>query len=146
MLRVVWRQVRFFFLLCWLTTKVTVRRLVKGRRHPAWGWRVELSAEILRHSITGSIGAPIAELRSAIPSSVVPPPVWGRVSRRTTETGGRPVEITTPKGWTEGDRTVLYLHGGGYVVCGPRTHREIIGRLSDATRARCVAPIYRLAP
>ncbi len=146
MLRVIWRQLRFAFLLFWLTVKVTVRRLVAGRRHPEWGWRLELSAEILRHSITDSIGSPVRELRSAIPSAVVPPPVSRRLSRESAEVGGRPVEITTPKGWKPGDRTVLYLHGGGYVVCGPRTHREIIGRFADATKARCVAPVYRMAP
>ncbi|MDL4777697.1 alpha/beta hydrolase [Actinomadura xylanilytica] len=41
---------------------------------------------------------------------------------------------------------VLYLHGGGYVVCSPRTHRPITSRLALDTGLPVLAPDYRLAP
>jgi monoterpene epsilon-lactone hydrolase len=41
---------------------------------------------------------------------------------------------------------VLYLHGGGYVVCSPRTHRPITCRLALGTGLPVFAPRYRLAP
>ncbi|TDC61508.1 alpha/beta hydrolase [Actinomadura sp. GC306] len=41
---------------------------------------------------------------------------------------------------------VLYLHGGGYVVCSPRTHRQITARLALDTGLPVLAPRYRLAP
>ncbi|MES9538706.1 alpha/beta hydrolase fold domain-containing protein [Actinomadura sp. NPDC000600] len=41
---------------------------------------------------------------------------------------------------------VLYLHGGGYVVCSPRTHRPITSRLALDTGLPVLAPRYRLAP
>jgi monoterpene epsilon-lactone hydrolase len=41
--------------------------------------------------------------------------------------------------------TLLYLHGGGYVACSPRTHRPITGGFA-ARRLRVFAPDYRLAP
>lgn len=41
---------------------------------------------------------------------------------------------------------VLYLHGGGYVVCSPRTHRPITSRLAVDTGLPVLAPRYRLAP
>jgi acetyl esterase/lipase len=41
---------------------------------------------------------------------------------------------------------VLYLHGGGYVVCSPRTHRPITSRLALDTGLPVFAPRYRLAP
>ena len=44
------------------------------------------------------------------------------------------------------DRVVLYLHGGGYVICSPRTHRRLAYDLSAASGATCVLPDYRLAP
>ncbi len=45
-----------------------------------------------------------------------------------------------------GSRTILYLHGGGYVCCSPRTHRPIIAALARGTPAQVFAPDYRLAP
>lgn len=41
---------------------------------------------------------------------------------------------------------ILYLHGGGYCVGSPRTHRELASRIARAARRPCVVPDYRLAP
>jgi acetyl esterase/lipase len=43
-------------------------------------------------------------------------------------------------------RTILYLHGGGYVSCSPATHRPITAALARLTPARVFALDYRLAP
>ena len=42
--------------------------------------------------------------------------------------------------------TVLYLHGGGYYFCSPRTHRPISFGLALAACARVFSLAYRLAP
>ncbi len=45
------------------------------------------------------------------------------------------------------DQTVLlYLHGGGYVMGSPTTHRALAGELARAAQARVLLPDYRLAP
>ena len=44
------------------------------------------------------------------------------------------------------DRAVLYLHGGGYVIGSIGTHRELAGRISAASGARCLVIDYRLGP
>jgi len=44
------------------------------------------------------------------------------------------------------DRAVLYLHGGGYVVGSIKTHRDLMGRVSRAAKARVLGLDYRLAP
>jgi epsilon-lactone hydrolase len=41
---------------------------------------------------------------------------------------------------------VLYLHGGGYAVCSPRTHRVITARLALESSLPVLVPDYRLAP
>lgn len=41
---------------------------------------------------------------------------------------------------------VLYLHGGGYYFCSPRTHRTITFELTARARAALFALDYRLAP
>ncbi|MGR9089961.1 MAG: alpha/beta hydrolase [Gammaproteobacteria bacterium] len=45
-----------------------------------------------------------------------------------------------------GAHTVLYLHGGGYVMGSCNTHRALGGALSRAAGAAVLLPEYRLAP
>ena len=44
------------------------------------------------------------------------------------------------------DRVLLYLHGGGYVSCSPRSHRPITASLARLLCSRVFALDYRLAP
>ena len=53
--------------------------------------------------------------------------------------------------WLDGpgarsDRAVLYLHGGGYVLGGVDSHRDLMARISAAAKARVLGIDYRLAP
>lgn len=43
-------------------------------------------------------------------------------------------------------RTVLYLHGGGYCIGSPATHRALAARIARAAGAISYVPAYRLAP
>src|SRR5262245_46217197 len=43
-------------------------------------------------------------------------------------------------------RAILYLHGGGYVIGSPNTHRALAGEVSRAAQAAVVLLDYRLAP
>ncbi|MFB4290612.1 alpha/beta hydrolase fold domain-containing protein [Nonomuraea sp. ATR24] len=43
-------------------------------------------------------------------------------------------------------KVLLYLHGGGYFWCSPRTHRPITWRLSAAARRPVLALDYRQGP
>jgi monoterpene epsilon-lactone hydrolase len=62
----------------------------------------------------------------------------------------RPVEDWGVHGeWLETDnvqRTVYYLHGGGYVACSPRSHRGFTANLALVANARVLSLDYRLAP
>jgi monoterpene epsilon-lactone hydrolase len=44
------------------------------------------------------------------------------------------------------DRVILYLHGGGYNLGSPNTHRELAANISMASGAKVLLPAYRLAP
>ena len=61
------------------------------------------------------------------------------------DAGGVPAEQVTVAG-ADGTRTILYLHGGGYCIGSPRTHREFAARLARAADATVVLIDYRLAP
>ena len=60
-------------------------------------------------------------------------------------TGSIPAEWVSRRGHDEG-RTILYLHGGAYVIGSPRTHRDLVLRIARASRARALVIDYRLAP
>jgi acetyl esterase/lipase len=91
-----------------------------------------------------------------------PHPDWDRVRRRLekvtawpgaprtvrvehTTLGGVAAELLVPP-VINADTTVLYLHGGGFTVGSPRTHRALAGRLAVAMKASTYVLDYRLAP
>ncbi|WP_396902095.1 alpha/beta hydrolase [Mycolicibacterium sp.] len=73
---------------------------------------------------------------------------WPGASRElavtATELGGVPTEVLAPE--QPAGRVLLYLHGGGYTVGSPRSHRALAGRLAVALNAVTYVPDYRLAP
>ncbi len=71
------------------------------------------------------------------------PPKGARVDRL--RLGGRPAERVT-LGRAESPGAVLYLHGGGYTVCSPRTHRPLTAHMAEALGVPVYMPDYRLAP
>jgi acetyl esterase/lipase len=59
--------------------------------------------------------------------------------------GGVPAEWVSAAG-SSSEHTLLYLHGGGYVIGSPETHRGLADRISSASGARVLLLDYRLAP
>src|ERR1700724_4645455 len=55
-----------------------------------------------------------------------------------------PIRIYTPEGTPRG--TVLFFHGGGFVLGDLESHHRLCGRLAAQSGARVVAVDYRLAP
>jgi phosphinothricin tripeptide acetyl hydrolase len=47
---------------------------------------------------------------------------------------------------TDPGRVVLYLHGGGYVIGSPRSHRHLAAAIAGAARSSALLLDYRLAP
>jgi monoterpene epsilon-lactone hydrolase len=46
----------------------------------------------------------------------------------------------------DGSRALLYLHGGGYMIGSPRSHRHLAAALAARFGAPVLSPDYRLAP
>ncbi len=61
------------------------------------------------------------------------------------EVGGVPGEWLANSG-ADGDRLVIYLHGGGYCIGSPRSHRNIAARMARGLACPVWLPEYRLAP
>lgn len=72
-------------------------------------------------------------------------PVTSDVSVNVVNADGVPAEwVVAPHAST--DRSILYFHGGGYVIGSVATHRGLAARLSRAASARVLLIDYRLAP
>ena len=123
------------------------RRLTFGPRRPGWS----IPAEFVQVSVRTALvcakrwGFPwlrdLQKLASPRPSL----PLFGRVEFAAVDADGIPCEWCRPKDTTPG-RTLLYLHGGGYVIGSVDSYRELIARLALGAGAQVLAPEYRLAP
>ena len=61
------------------------------------------------------------------------------------DAGGVPAEWIVAPG-AAADRVLMYLHGGGYVVCSLTTHRGMVSRISRAADVKALGLDYCLAP
>jgi acetyl esterase/lipase len=99
-------------------------------------------AALRRHPMPIDSASP-DQLRARFDASAFP--VADDVAVVTDRLGGLPVEILTAPGALV-DHTVVYLHGGGYVLGSVTSHRRLAGELSRASGARVIVAEYPLAP
>jgi len=62
-----------------------------------------------------------------------------------TDAGGVPAEWVIADG-ADSSRRVLYIHGGGFVVGSPKSHRTITSKFAEITGCAVLAIDYRLMP
>jgi len=74
---------------------------------------------------------------------VFPTPAEVKVER--VNAPAAPAEWLRPPSAMPG-RVVLYLHGGGYVIGSPRSHRHLAAAIAGAAEASALLLDYRLAP
>lgn len=90
-------------------------------------------------------GASLQEMRDGFDSMGEALPASPDVTATAVDASGVASDwVTTPS--ADANRAVLYLHGGGYVIGSPKSHREVMGRISKATGARVLGIAYRMAP
>lgn len=102
----------------------------------------------LRHGVKGRTepGAPIEELRGVVDdiARMFPrPPASARLEDFTL--GGRPA-LRVRAADADPGKTILYLHGGGYVSGTLAMYQDLAFRIAEASRATVVLLDYRLAP
>jgi acetyl esterase/lipase len=86
---------------------------------------------------------PVEKLRAGMEKTSLPP--GDDVSAVPVDAGGVPAEWVDTPG-ADAAQVVLYLHGGGFVMGSPVTHRKLAGDISRASGARVLVLDYRLAP
>jgi acetyl esterase/lipase len=86
----------------------------------------------------------IQEMRTAYETFLAQSPVPDNVEVRPVNAGG--VSSLALSTGTERGPTVLYLHGGGYMVGSAYGYRPLVGALVVAAGVDALVPDYRLAP
>ena len=104
-----------------------------------------LIAKIQKEFATWTHGITVPEMRASWDRLFSDVRDLAPVRRQVVSAGGVPAEWLDGPG-ARADRAILYLHGGGYVLGGVHSHRDLIARLSAAAGARALGLDYRLAP
>ena len=127
------------------TIRVTWRRARSGPRLSDWSWLFEVMTGFLqRQERIASAMPAMADQRLYTDALVLPSPALRKVHRESiTDETVRGCWYTPLSDVQE--RTVLYLHGGGYAFYS-RMHENLIALMALAARARTFALDYRLTP
>jgi epsilon-lactone hydrolase len=136
----------FVLMAMWTFFIVFFRRLFKGPLHAGWSYRYEALVEVMRKAMVLRAEVPVSLIRGRLLPARIHPSVRHAIDYARGTLSGQKTEIFTPKGWKETDPTILYLHGGGYIMCSPATHRDLVSRIAVASGARAIALDYRKAP
>ncbi|WP_375463514.1 alpha/beta hydrolase [uncultured Methylobacterium sp.] len=107
--------------------------------------RAHLASFMVRRNVRKRLGSmsDVAQIRAVFGGRSFPDPAGATYGPGSV--GGVAGEWVRPKAGGSPERRLLYLHGGGFVACSPRTHRPVTGALAE--RGFTVfAPDYRLAP
>ncbi|MFA5374190.1 MAG: alpha/beta hydrolase [Dehalococcoidia bacterium] len=143
------KTVRFGVLkLLWLcfiaALQTTWNRLRRGPVSPERNLKLEICVVATRKLLTEMNTWPPARMQ-AVASLGLPRKFLRRVEILRVSLAGVPAERTIARGADNGP-ILLYIHGGGMVLCSPRSHRDIISHIAIASGARVYAPDYGLAP
>lgn len=131
----------------------------------AGDFRLVVLNAVLRHGVKRRLRAmPISEesvVKRRAQIEALAQKLLGKQSARADITqdhmAGVPVERVQPLAAGDGsrgpasaddslERTVLYIHGGAFLLCSPRTHRGITVPLARQLSGEVIAVDYRLAP
>jgi epsilon-lactone hydrolase len=91
------------------------------------------------------LSAPPGEARAGFSQMVSSVPVATDVRFESLQLGRIPALASLTPGAAP-ERTLMYLHGGAFVVGSPHDYRSLSAELGRAVASRAVSPDYRLAP
>jgi acetyl esterase/lipase len=126
---------------------VTLRRKVSGPLRPSWDPTFEALAELFHQGSLRITRLPLEAQRRSTQSVILglpSSPLYQETTFEKISAGGVPAEWFR-RGDAD-DRTILYLHGGGYGLGTIETHRDLVARTCRASRANALSLGYRLAP
>jgi acetyl esterase/lipase len=138
----------FEFLICWLVSAlgVTWSRCIRGPLLPSWTWLYEVITRAQKRFHERVARRSPASERRAWSALRASGPALARVRLTRGSLGNVPVLRLVPGAIARPERWLVYVHGGGFMYGGERSHAELAAELALAAEAEVIFPIYRLAP
>lgn len=103
-----------------------------------------------RPTTNGADGSDPAEgqiaMRNMMEATAQPPENFPLVTITEVDAGGVPAEWIVPKEGGDTAKRLLYIHGGAFFMCSPRTHRPITTTLAAETGYAVLSIDYRMMP
>jgi acetyl esterase/lipase len=137
-------QLRFAFVVLALGWSIAWRRRRSGPRRPGWSWLQETIVAGLRYNGERLMRASPIDARRRL-EALARPADDRKVAIEPMTMGTIRARSFTPRG-VQPDTTLLYFHGGGYVLGSAESYRELLARVASTCGARVLAIDYRLAP
>ncbi len=114
-------------------------------------WCLSGLSRLTTKRLIGNPSLSVADMRlhSAKWSRTVRPPEGWQLRETTLQCqplNGEWIEPDDTSRRDEISRVMLYLHGGGYCFCSPKTHRAVVCALASESDTRAFSLDYRLAP
>lgn len=106
---------------------------------------LQMVLDMLRTTMPINPDFTVDEMRANMQAATAAMPLPEDVRFEPVTAGDVPAEWTRAPGARD-DRTLLYLHGGGYCIGSIATHRQLVAGLSRASGAAVLSLDYRLAP
>jgi epsilon-lactone hydrolase len=116
-------------------------RPITGLVPPERAWGIWLSRQLVAR-IMGTFGPPLTGTRVEQVDATLPD---GRRVKGEWVYGPRTPTSPTPRSSTDAG-AIYYVHGSGFTMCSPRTHRRLTSWLSSLTGLPVFCVDYRLAP
>jgi epsilon-lactone hydrolase len=133
----------FAFALLGLGWTTWLRRRRSGPLRPGWSWLQETTVAGLRHNGERLLRASPVEARQRL--EALAPAADRKVIIETLAMGAIPARSFVPRDVTV-ETTLLYFHGGGYVLGSTESYRELLARIALICGVRVLAIDYRRAP
>lgn len=130
----------------WRFFRTLVSMLFNRERMPGRSWQTEFTTRMVRRLFGSSIAKPETWLTRQFEKIPLARQLLARVNVSKRDVAGIHCMVVTPKLKTGKNKTIVYLHGGGYVTGSPTGYRGILAQLAHATGCDVLAPDYRLSP
>jgi acetyl esterase/lipase len=122
------------------------RRMRQGPARPTWTLSFETVARAMQLDAQRIGPLDSRQQRVAMKQLAMPSRLLDKVDFEPVDAHGVASEWVRPREGSESNAVVLFVHGGGYVFGEVDTYRDLLIRIALASRARVLAPNYRLAP
>lgn len=109
-------------------------------------WRGEFIVRLAKSLLSRSIGKEFSWVRSRQAILTLYSPDLFKVTRRKRLIAGVPCIELVPKSLASPDKTILYVHGGGYAVGSAAGYQLIGAKLALRSQAKVILVDYRLVP